>query len=65
MINLRRRQNKVLACYFITVAFAACILFIQRWPETDTGFWELLDVLSISIWHAVVWPFYLLVKALA
>lgn len=56
-------RKRLFAWYMVTVAIAAAILIVCRWQEASHNIWTLLDMISLSIWHAVVWPFYLTLKA--
>ena len=54
-------RHKLLAWYLATVLAASVILTAIRW-ERYSGFWGYMDLVSTSIWQAVVWPLYLLVS---
>lgn len=56
-------RKKLLGYYIISVCLFALVLIAVRWQES-VGFWAHMDMISLSIWQAIVWPLYIIVKAL-
>ena len=52
-------KRKLLAWYIASVIAASLVLIVIRWNDYS-GLWGIMDLVSASIWQAVVWPLYLL-----
>lgn len=53
--------KKFLGWYVFSVIVAALVLMAKR-LGTAEGFWDYMDIISLCIWQAVVWPLYALMQ---